>query len=114
MSNTKKTFLAGTIVASAILAATSITANANGLFRYSNLGSGESIRCSFLNEENSAHHAELKCGGKEKPADSAAVKKGKDAKCGEGKCGGTKKAPKKGKDAKCGEGKCGGDKKGKH
>ncbi|UAY53157.1 HvfA family oxazolone/thioamide-modified RiPP metallophore [Ferruginibacter albus] len=109
--NNNKNILKGSIIASALIAATGFTSNANGLFHYNNLGTGDAVRASLLKNSNTAKNFELKCG-----ADSTS--KAKDGKCGEGKCGegkcGAKKGAKKAgktKDAKCGEGKCGGTKK---
>ncbi|MBK7311913.1 MAG: hypothetical protein IPI93_14350 [Sphingobacteriaceae bacterium] len=110
----KKSILAGSVIASAIIGLSSISANASTLTNYSALGSGAEVRTILLGKSTSPLGAfELKCGGK----DSTATKdgKGKDGKCGEGKCGDKKKDAKakdgKGKDGKCGEGKCGDGKK---
>ena len=92
--NENKNLLKSRLIASAIVAAAGFNANASGLFRYSNLGSGEEVRTSLLEKSNSAKTLELKCG-----ADSTKAK--------DGKCGSAKKSCKKGKDGKCGEGKCG-------
>ncbi len=95
MENKKKSLLAGTLVAGALITAASFSANAASMFRFNELGSGASVRSNLLENNVSANRAlELKCG-----ADST---KTKDGKCG----------AKKGKDGKCGEGKCGAKKKG--
>lgn len=110
----KKSMLAGSIIAGAIMAVSGFTANAAGLFSYNNLGTGDEVRTKLLETNNSnSRTMELACGEKGK-TDSTA-KKGKDGKCGEGKCGEKKKmdsvGTKKVKDGKCGEGKCGETKK---
>jgi uncharacterized low-complexity protein len=89
MENRKKSFLASSVITSAIIAATSFNAGASGLFQYDNLGSGQAIRANLLQTMNNNRNLELKCGEKGK-TDSTTVKKGKDGKCGEGKCGGSK------------------------
>lgn len=104
----KKSILTSTIIAGAIIAVSGLNANANGLFRYNNLGSGEEVRTNLLKKVGGANSLELSCGAKSK---TDTTKKGKDGKCGEGKCGASKtKAKGKGKDGKCGEGKCGASK----
>lgn len=101
----KKNILKSTIIASAIIAVSGLSANANGLFRYNNLGSGEVVRTNLSKQASGANSLELSCGAKSK---TDSTKTGKDGKCGEGKCGASKtKAKGKGKDGKCGEGKCG-------
>ncbi len=106
----KKSILAGSLVAGALMTVTGLTANAASMFSYNNLGTGDVVRANLLSREVAAKNFELKCGEKGK-ADSAMMKKGKDGKCGEGKCGDSKKGDKK-KDMKKGkDGKCGADKK---
>lgn len=114
----KKSILAGSVIASAILGLSSINANATSLCNYSALGSGAEVRTNLLGKSSSNLGAfELKCGGKDSTSTKEA--KGKDGKCGEGKCGDKKNAKTKdtkakdgkGKDGKCGEGKCGDGKK---
>jgi uncharacterized low-complexity protein len=89
------------------------------LYSYSSLGSGQSVRSSLIELNNTQEPAntslcygdrgkskEGKCGeGK----CGKGMKKGKDSKCGEGRCGEGKcgEGMKKGKEGKCGEGKCG-------
>jgi uncharacterized low-complexity protein len=102
MENKKRNILAGSIFASAIIAASSFSANAAGLFRYDNLDSGTQLRTNLSQLENNSRNFELKCGEKGK-TDSTMSKKGKDGKCGEGKCGESKKkGKKKSKDGKSG------------
>jgi uncharacterized low-complexity protein len=100
MSN--KNLLKSSIIASAIVAAAGFNANANSLFSYNNLGSGQAVRTSLLGVSADNKTIELTCA-----SDSA--KKANDGKCGASE---KKVAPKKkGKDGKCGEGKCGATKK---
>ena len=134
MNNTKKTLVAGSLIAGAVFGAASLHANANDLFRFDELGSGATVRAHLLDQSETnlkAFLLELSCGedAKKDPADAKkfpATKKADDksieAKCGEGKCGegtskdmktgataDTTKAAKDSKSAegKCGEGKCG-------
>jgi len=117
----KKSILSGSVIASAILALSSPTANATALSNFSSLGSGAEVRSELLGNPASAINAfELKCSAKDaKDGDAKDAKakdgKAKDGKCGEGKCGDKKKDAKakdgKAKDGKCGEGKCGDKKK---
>lgn len=100
----KKNILRSTIIASAIIAVSGLSANANTMFRYSNLGSGEVVRTNLSKQARGANSLELSCGAKSK---TDSTKTGKDGKCGEGKCGASKTKAGKGKDGKCGEGKCG-------
>jgi uncharacterized low-complexity protein len=100
----KKSILAGSLLTGAIIAVSSFSANAAGMFNYNNLGTGHEVRTNLLRRENSSKNFELKCGEKGK-TDSTMAKKGKDGKCGEGKCGDNKKPMKKGKDGKCGANK---------
>lgn len=95
----KKNILRSTIIASAIIAVSGLSANANGMFRYNNLGSGEVVRTNLSKQASGANSLELSCGAKSK---TDSTKTGKD-----GKCGATKTKAGKGKDGKCGEGKCG-------
>lgn len=90
----KKSMLAGSLIASAILGLSNLGATASTLTSYSALGSGAEVRNELLNTTASnLSNLELKCG-----ADSTkAHGKAKDGKCGEGKCGEHKK------DAKAGE-----------
>ncbi|HVI48220.1 MAG TPA: hypothetical protein VM802_25355 [Chitinophaga sp.] len=94
MDNKKKSLLSGSLIAGALLATASLNSSAHELFRFQNLGSGETVRTQLLAHNSSASALELKCGEKGK-SDSAMAKKGKDGKCGEGKCGGGKKGMKK-------------------
>ena len=95
--NNSKNFLKTSIMASAIVAAAGFNANANSLFNFKTLGTGESVRTTLLGKNSSQKSIELKCG-----ADSSASKM-KDGKCGEGKCGNKKaKMKKNAKDGKCG------------
>lgn len=102
----KKSIIKGSLVASAMLAVSSFSANAS-IFRFNSLGSGEEVRTILSGSNHSAKNLDLKCGEKGK-SDSTAMK-GKDGKCGEGKCGDKKdkkaKKMKKGKEGKCGEDK---------
>lgn len=93
MENKKKVLLTGSLLAGALLATANLNANAADLFRFKDLGTGESVRSRLLDGNTDTRSLELNCGAKK---DSAGVKKGKDGKCGEGKCG---------------EGKCGDKKK---
>lgn len=110
----RKTILAGSIVAGALMAVTGFTAQSTGMFNYKSMGSGDEVRTNLLRTNSNSRTLELKCGEKGK-TDSTMSKKGKDGKCGEGKCGDKSKTDsvktKKGKDGKCGEGKCGATKK---
>lgn len=90
----KKSMLAGSLIASAILGLSNLNANASTLTNYSALGSGAEVRSELLNITVSSNGLELKCGA---DSNKAAHGKGKDGKCGEGKCGDHKK------DAKAGE-----------
>lgn len=115
----KKSILAGSVIASAILGLTSINANATSLTSYSALGSGAEVRSELLSTPSAINAFELTCGEKGKTSDTKTKDakcgdkaKAKDGKCGEGKCGDKKKDGKgKAKDGKCGEGKCGDKKK---
>ncbi len=108
----KKTILAGSVIAGAILGLSNITANATSLTSYSTLGSGAEVRSELLNTPSATNAFELACGAKAKDAKCGDKTKAKDGKCGEGKCGDKKKDGKgKSKDGKCGEGKCGEKKK---
>jgi uncharacterized low-complexity protein len=93
MENKKKVLLTGSLLAGALLATANLNANPADLFRFKDLGTGESVRARLMDGNSDARSLELNCGAKK---DSAGVKKGKDGKCGEGKCG---------------EGKCGDKKK---
>ncbi|MBW6479647.1 MAG: hypothetical protein K0B37_09485 [Bacteroidales bacterium] len=134
MNNTKKTIVAGTLIAGAVFGAANLNAASSDMFRFNELGSGSTVRANLLNQSETNIRAfllELTCGedAKKAPADTKntpAAKKADDksteAKCGEGKCGegaskdmkagaeaDTTKAAKDSKstEAKCGEGKCG-------
>jgi uncharacterized low-complexity protein len=134
MNNTKKTIVAGTLIAGAVFGAANLNAASSDMFRFNELGSGSTVRANLLNQSETNIRAfllELTCGedAKKAPADTKtepATKKADDksteAKCGEGKCGegaskdmkagaeaDTTKAAKDSKsaEAKCGEGKCG-------
>ena len=108
----KKSMLTSTILAGALIAVSSLSANANSMFRYNNLGSAEEVRTNLSKTTGGANSLELSCGATSK---TDSTKTGKDGKCGatktkDGKCGATKTKA-KGKDGKCGEGKCGAGKK---
>jgi uncharacterized low-complexity protein len=114
----KKSILSGSVIASAILALSSPTANAATLSNFSSLGSGAEVRSELLGNPASAINAfELKCSAKDEKSKEATCgeKKAKDGKAKDGKCGEGKKDAKakdgKAKDGKCGEGKCGDKKK---
>ena len=78
------------MIAGALFATTSFTANASDLFRFEHLGSADAVRTNLLPASATASNTlELTCGAKSK-SDST-MKKGKDGKCGEGKCGEGKK-----------------------
>jgi uncharacterized low-complexity protein len=98
MDNKKKALLTGSLIAGALMATVNLNANAADLFRFNNLGTGESVRARLMDGNSHARSLELACGEKK---DSAGVKKGKDGKCGEGKCGDKKKkgTKAKGKDS---------------
>lgn len=108
----KKSILAGSVIASAILGLSNITASATNLTSYSPLGSGAEVRSELINTPSAINAFELACGAKSKDAKCGDKAKAKDGKCGEGKCGDKKKDGKgKAKDGKCGEAKCGDKKK---
>ena len=90
----KKTIIAGSMLAGAMLSLTALKANNSTLFTYQSLGNGTAVRNSI----------ELTCGEKKGDAKTAEKKEAKsgDKKAKDGKCG-----EKKAKDGKCGEGKCG-------
>ncbi len=93
MEKKKMNFIKGTLVASALLSVTALSAtpNASSLFDYNALGSGAEVRSEILqNDANPFNNFEAKCG--EKSNEKAEGKKA-EAKCGEGKCG----------EGKCGE-----------
>lgn len=92
----KKSIFTGSVIASAIIGLSSLTASAASISNYSSLGTGGDVRSELLTTSSSVGFSELACG----------EKKTKEAKCGE-------KGKKKGKakEAKCGEGKCGEGKK---
>src|ERR1700741_2978324 len=97
MEKNKKSILAGSVIASAVIGLSSITADASALTNFSNLGSGAEVRSILLNTNVADISTfELACGEKGKTE-----AKGKDAKATEAKS----------KDGKCGEGKCGDKKK---
>ncbi len=98
----KKSIFGGSVIASAIIGLSSLTANASTMTNYSALGTGGEVRAELLSAPNSAFGSlELTCGAKTASKKEA---KGKEGKCGKGKKG-------KGKEGKCGEGKCGEGKK---
>jgi len=107
----KSRLLKTVVIGGMIAGASSLSANADNLFNYGDLGSGAEIRSNLLEQYGSPVStanlpgdylvSEAKCG---------------ESKCGEGKCGEEKKAEKgkeakkgesKTTEAKCGEGKCG-------
>ena len=99
MQSKKNGLLSGSLIAGVLLATTSLNADAAGIFRFEELGSGENVRTELLARNA---NLELKCS-----KDSTAMaKKGKDGKCGEGECSGTKKGMKKDNAKKAKDGKC--------
>jgi len=85
----KKSLLTGSLIAGALFATTSFTANASDLFRFEHLGSADAVRTNLLpSNANTSNTLELTCG---KGKSDSTMKKGKDGKCGEGKCGEGKK-----------------------
>ena len=95
----KKSMLAGSLIASAILGLSNLS-NASTLTSYSALGSGAEVRSELLNITASGANAlELKCGADTTKGHGHDHSKAKDGKCGEGKCGDHKH------DAKTGEAK---------
>lgn len=104
MENKKKSLLSGSLIASILLATTSLHAEPPRMFRFENLGSGDNIRTELLARNA---NLELKCS-----KDTTAAKKGKDGKCGEGKCSGSKKGMKMDSTRKAKDGKCGAKKQG--
>ncbi|WP_199141502.1 hypothetical protein [Pedobacter sp. ASV12] len=89
----KKSMIASSLIAGAIIAVSGFTASASGLFSHNSLGTAEELRTNLLTKgETGVKSLDLKCGAKGK-ADSVA-KKGKEGKCGEGKCGDKKTKPK--------------------
>jgi uncharacterized low-complexity protein len=96
MENKKKVRLTGSLLAGALLATANLNANAADLFRFDNLGAGETVRARLMDGNTNARSLELACGEKK---DSTKMKKGKDGKCGEGKCGDKKKGDKAKKDS---------------
>lgn len=106
----KKSIIASSLIASAIVACSSFTTNAAEVFLHRNLGSGGEIRTNLSREANGSRNLELNCGAKTDGSDK--TKTEKDGKCGKDhKHGKDHKCGKKGKDGKCGEGKCGDKKK---
>ena len=132
----KQSRLLKTVVIGGMIAgASSLSANADNLFNYGDLGSGSELRGHLLEQYGSpintanlptdyivgeAKCGEGKCGegkcgeGKEKKAEKGKeAKKGEsktgEAKCGEGKCGEGKTTKKEGKksESRTGEGECG-------
>ena len=121
MKNTKKKILRGSLIAGAIIGASSLTASPADLFTYNDLGSGSEVRAALVEEAmNSSSNLflELKCGegkcGEEKKEETKSKTKKGETKA-ETKEGETKaetketKKKKEGKseEGKCGEGKCG-------
>ncbi|AHF17500.1 hypothetical protein [Niabella soli] len=92
----KKSIVKGSLLTGAIIAAAGFSANANGLFNYSSLGTGAEMRTNLLEKKGAAKNFELKCGGDKAKSDST-MKKGKEGKCGDGKCGDGKCGSKTGK-----------------
>lgn len=121
--NTKKssTILKSTLLAGTLVGAGALTANAEGLFEYTDLGSGSEIRADLttnssidLVSANELSCGEGKCGegkcgeskGDKKTDATKAADKASEGKCGESK-GESKDATKDAKEDKAGEGKCG-------
>jgi uncharacterized low-complexity protein len=109
----KKSILAGSVIAGALVSLSALNADASSLTNFNVLGSGAEVRSGLLSNSVS-NLFELTCGAKgdtSKAHGKAAHGKTADAKCGEGKCGGKKDSlhhkDGKTKDGKCGEGKCG-------
>ena len=88
----KKTIIAGSMLAGAMLSISAINANNSSLFNYNALGNGSEVRTNI----------ELTCSDKKADDKKSTDKKTTDKKAKDGKCG-----EKKAKDGKCGEGKCG-------
>lgn len=115
-NNTVKSILKGTVIAGALFAGTTLSANAcSNLFNYDILGSGAEVRSELLAETTAPYFGlDANCG--EKSAETKTdAKTTTEAKCGDGKCGDKTTAKtdttteSKTKDAKCGDGKCGAD-----
>lgn len=88
----KKSILAGSILAGALLAVAGINANASSLIRYNHVTSADEVIAGLHTKNVSNNNFELKCGATKKSDTTKTKKKGKDGKCGEGKCGSTKKS----------------------
>jgi len=88
----KKSILAGSILAGALLAVTGINANATGLIRYNQVTTPEEEVVGIHAQNVANNNFELKCGATKKSDTTKTKKKGKDGKCGEGKCGNTPKS----------------------
>ncbi len=75
MESKKRKVLKGTLIAGALIGATSLTAAPSAMFNFNDLGSGIDVRTTLLerSQSNSSNlYLELKCG---------------EGKCGEGTCG---------------------------
>jgi hypothetical protein len=60
----KKSIIASSLIASAIVACSSFTTNAAEVFLHNNLGSGGEIRTNLSREANGSRNLELSCGAK--------------------------------------------------
>jgi hypothetical protein len=78
MENKRKNLVAGVVFAGALIAGSSLSANASNALSFNSLGSGAELRSELLESGNGAQfNFEAKCG--EKSAES----KSGEAKCGE-------------------------------
>jgi uncharacterized low-complexity protein len=114
MSNKLKASAKLSLLAAGVLAAGSVSANAEvSIFDYEAMGSGNDVRSELLNQSTTDYIGTLS-------ATEAKLQEGKcgEGKCGEGKCGegeeeeeegGEEEEGEEGKEGegKCGEGKCG-------
>ncbi|MDE3123937.1 MAG: hypothetical protein KGK14_00345 [Bacteroidota bacterium] len=88
----KKSILAGSILAGALLAVAGINANASSLIRYQQVTTPDEVVAGVHAQNAVSNSFEMKCGATKKSDTTKTKKKGKDGKCGEGKCGSTKKS----------------------
>lgn len=112
MSNNLKASAKLSLLAAGVLAAGSVTANAEvNIFDYEAMGSGNDVRSELLSESSSDYIGTLS-------ESEAKLQEGKcgEGKCGEGKCGEGEEEGEEGEEegeegkegeGKCGEGKCG-------
>ena len=92
MENKKKSILASTLIAGALISGASLNATESSLFSYNELGSGSEIRTTLvtnsITERAGIMAFDMKCGEDTKKSDKKkADSKSAEAKCGEGKCG---------------------------